>query len=214
VRNRSRIFNVTNLNTSRSQSANRRFTPRARATHTNFYAADTVVASHAGSILRGLLRGKWCSFARSAETQRPGTLPGQHISGLIGNSHNRVVERSLDVGNSVRNMLPLFFLKRFFLALFIRRRCSGSRCRWCCWFCHSYSSRGSSVFGRQPVPASQRRILLTTDDRVSTFWLPISSCQPLCLCAGLCGCARWCECVVRGPGGSGDDDSRGRSRFR
>src|SRR5450755_1201996 len=95
-----------------------------------------MIARHAGGVLSCLLGGKWSAFSRSAETQRTRTLPGQNVPRLIGDGHNRVVERSLDVGNTVRNMLPLLLLKRLLLALFIRRRCSGPRCRWCCWFCH------------------------------------------------------------------------------
>jgi len=77
-----------------------------------------VIARHAGGVLGSLLGGKWSSFARSAKAQRPGTLPRQNISRLVGNGHNGVVERGLDVGNAVRNVLPLFFLESFLLALF------------------------------------------------------------------------------------------------
>ena len=131
MRNRRSVLNVANFDSSRSQRANRRFAARTRAADPHFNAAHTVIARHVGGVLRGLLGGKRRPFARSAKTQRPGTLPRQHIAGLIGDGHNRVVERSLDVGNTVRNVLPLLLLEGFLLALFVRRRCSGSRCRCC-----------------------------------------------------------------------------------
>ena len=175
-----------------------------------------MIARHAGGILGGLLCSEWSSFTRSTETQRPGTLPSQNIPRLVGNSHNCVVERSLDVGNAVRDVLPLLFLKRLLLALFIRRRCSGSRCRWCCWFCHKLFQ--SSVFSLRSSasPCLPSPGFPTTEDRrlPSRFWLPISSWLPRCPCADLYGCARWCGCVVHGPAGSADDDSRDRNRFR
>ena len=88
-----------------------------------------MIARHVGGILRSLLGRKRSPFSRAAKAERTRTLPGQNISCLIGDSHNRVVERSLDVRNAVRNVLPLFFLERFLLAFFFRRCCSGSRCR-------------------------------------------------------------------------------------
>jgi len=214
VRNRRCVFNVTNFDSCRSQGADRRFAPGTRATDAHFDAAHTVIASHAGGVLGGLLGGKRRPFARSAKTQRPGTLPSQHVAGLVRDCDNCVVERGLNVGYAVRNVLPLLLLEGFFLALFVRR-CwrSGPCCRWCwcCWFCHNLVQ--SSV-----VSHSQFRLarLLTTADRrlPSKSWPSPSSSAPPCPCVGPCGYVRWYGCVVRGPAGSGGDDSRGRNQFR
>src|ERR1700722_6109505 len=136
VRDRSRVFNVAHLDTGRGQSANGGFTSRTRAADPDLDAAHTVIARHYGRVRCGLLGGEWCALARSAESERAGTLPGEYVSGLIGNGDNGVVERSLDVRNAVGNVLALLLLKRLFLAFFLCRR--GAAC--CCWFCHSKSS--------------------------------------------------------------------------
>ena len=109
MRNRRSVLNVSNFDSCGSQRTNRRFASRARTAHPHLNAAHTMIARHIGGVLRGLLGGKWRPLTRSAEAERPGTLPRQHIASLIRDRHDRVVERGLDMGNTVRNVLPLFF---------------------------------------------------------------------------------------------------------
>src|SRR5580692_4468865 len=104
-----------------------------------------MVARHAGSVRGGLLGGKGSPFPRAAKTERPRTLPRQHIPGHVGNRHDGVVERSLHVHQSMRYVLALFLLERLFLAFFVGRR--GAAC--CCWFCHVLEF---SVLGSQLSP--------------------------------------------------------------
>ena len=125
MRNRSSVLDVAHFYAGRCQSADGGFATGTGAADAHFDAAHTMIARHAGGVLRRLLRGKRSAFTRSAKTQRTGTLPGQNIARLIGDGHNGVIERSLDVGNAERNVLPLFLFEGFLLALFIRRRCSG-----------------------------------------------------------------------------------------
>src|SRR5450755_3822109 len=109
-----------------------------------------------------------------------------------------------------------FFLNVFFLPFLSGAAAPVPAAAGAAGFAISCSSRRSSVVGRQLNPRFKRQILLTTEDRrpLSKSWPPISSWLPLCPYAGLFGYARWCGCVVRGPAGSGDDDSRGRNQFR
>src|SRR5262249_16693022 len=107
-----------------------------------FHRAHTVVAGHVGSIHRCLLRRKRRTFARSAKTERARTLPGEHVARLVGDGHDRIVERRLDVHHAKRDVLALLLLERLLLTFLPRRRCAGC----CCGFCHkSVSSDRWSV---------------------------------------------------------------------
>src|SRR5712692_7658609 len=135
VRDGRGIFDVTHFDTGGSQSPDGGLASGARAADPHFDAAHAVITSHIGGVHRRLLGGEWRPFARPPEPQRPGTLPSQNIPGLIGDGHNRIVERCLNVSYTVRNVLALFLFELLLLAFFLRRRCTGRRC--CCWFCHS-----------------------------------------------------------------------------
>ncbi len=118
MRNRRGVFNIADFDASRSQSANCRLASRARAADSHFNAAHAVIARHVGGVRRGLLRGKRRAFTRSAEAERARTLPGQNVARLIGDGHNRVVERRLDVAMPNGTCLRSFFLNVFFLPFF------------------------------------------------------------------------------------------------
>src|SRR5207249_3641363 len=70
---------------------------------------------------------------------------GQHVSGRIGNGHDGVIKRRLNVGNGVGNVLAFLALELLFLALFLRCRSSGC---WCGWLSHSLCLRCRFLFLR------------------------------------------------------------------
>src|SRR5208282_2764176 len=133
MRNRRRVFNGPHFDARRSQRAHRRLPPRSRTAHPHIHRAHSVIARHAGSVRRGLLRRKRSPLAGPAKTERARTLPRQHIAGHVRDSHDGVVERGLHMHQSMRNVLALFLLERLLLAFFLGRRGGACCCR---WFCH------------------------------------------------------------------------------
>src|SRR5208337_377784 len=147
MRNRRRVLNGPHFDSRRGQRAHCRLTPRSRTTHPHIHCAHSVIARHARGVRRGLLCRKRSPFARTTKTERPRTLPRQHIAGHIRDGHDGVVKRGLHVHQSVRNVLALFLLERLLLTLLLGRR--GAAC--CCWFCHVFEfSVLSSQFSAKP----------------------------------------------------------------
>src|SRR5271166_5864210 len=133
VRNRGRVLDGPHFDSRGGEGADGRFAARSGTAHPHVYAAHPMIASHAGGIRRGLLRGKRRPFTRAAKAERARTLPRQHVATHVRNGHDGVVKRSLNVHQSVGNVLALFLLERLLLAFFLGRRCGAC----CCWFCHN-----------------------------------------------------------------------------
>src|SRR5581483_2752137 len=151
VWNRRGVANRAHFNTSGRQCTDGGLTSGTWAADTDFNGAHTVVARHIGGVHGGLLCGEGSSFTRSTETQRTGTLPGKHIPRRIGDSHDRVVERCLDVRHAVGHVFTFFLLERFLLAFFVGRSGAG-----CCWFCHCVCP---FVVGLWPLAKTLRQCL-------------------------------------------------------
>src|SRR5581483_3686944 len=178
-----------------------------------------MLARLVGGIHGGLLRGKGGALARSAETQRSRALPGEHVALRVGDGHDGVVERCLNIHDAKGNALALAALELLPLA-FLLRRAGGA----CLCFCHCQFSVLSCRF---PGTAARSWELIVSEfpgpdqfPREPANWGQLKS-SPLisssarsCLCAGPCGYARWCGCAGRGPAGCGGDENRGTSRFR
>jgi hypothetical protein len=118
VRHGSGIANGTNFNSSGSESADSGLASGTRAADADFHCADAVIARHIGGVRGGLLRGEWRAFTRSSETQRTRAFPGQHVAIRIGDGHDRVVERGLNVDDPEWNVFALLLLERLLLAFF------------------------------------------------------------------------------------------------
>src|SRR4029077_3993923 len=84
----------------------------------------------------GLLRRERSSLSGTAESERAGALPRHHLTLIIRDGNDGVVERSLNVRQSERHILALFLLKLLLLAFFLGRCCSAACC--CCRFRHGY----------------------------------------------------------------------------
>src|SRR5215469_3973782 len=120
VWNRREVLDRPHFDSGRSQRANRRLAARTRPAHAHIHRADTVIARHVRGVRRRLLRGERRSLARPAEAERSRALPGNDVPRHIRDRHDGVVERSLHVHESVRDVLALFLLEGLLLALFIR----------------------------------------------------------------------------------------------
>src|SRR6266568_8305786 len=131
VRNRRDILDIANFNAGCSQRTDRRFASGTWAADSHFHAAHAMIASHISGVRGSLLRGEGRTLTRSAKTERTRTLPGEDISRLVRDSHNRVVEGRLNVHHAKRDVLALLLLEGFLLALLLRRRGAAR-----CWFCH------------------------------------------------------------------------------
>src|SRR6202012_4367311 len=93
-----------------SQRTDGRFAARTRTGDANIHRADAVIARHVGGVHGGLLRGKRSTLAGSAEAERAGALPAEGIALLVGDGHDGVVERGLNVHQSERHTLALALL--------------------------------------------------------------------------------------------------------
>ena len=107
MRHRRHVPNAANVNARCCQSANRGFTSRAGARHANIDCSQTVIAGRVRRVLSCLLGRKGSSLTGSTEAQRTRALPAQRIAHGIGDGHNGVIERRLNVYQTKWNILPL-----------------------------------------------------------------------------------------------------------
>src|SRR5437763_8568879 len=85
--------------------ADRRLPPRARALDEHLDLLQAVLDALAGGSVRGHLRRERSGLARALEPGATGGLPRDHVAFAVGQGHDRVVERSLDVGLPDRDVL-------------------------------------------------------------------------------------------------------------
>src|SRR6185369_9924284 len=151
-----------------SQRTDGRLAARTRTGDADIHIAETVVTRHVGGRRSRLLRRERRALTRTAEAERAGALPADGVALLVGDRHDRVVERSLNVHDAIRHILLFPLLEglaaTFTGLLLCRAACCG---RACCCFRHDLFLKTMS-------------------------WPRPSSCSQPCPCAGLCGCARWC----------------------
>ena len=143
MRNRREVLDGAHFDARGCQRANCRFAPRSRTAYPHIHRAYPVIARHVGGVRCRLLRREWRALTRSTEAERTRTLPRNHVARHIGDGHDGVVERSLYMHQSVRNVLALFLLKRLLLAFFLGSGCAAR----CCWLCHKTSGIRCRVSG-------------------------------------------------------------------
>src|SRR6516164_5706259 len=117
VGNRGHVANSAYLQSCGLQSTNCRISARTRSFYTHFQRPH---AGFASTICGGqcrLLRGERCPFARPFEAERTGAGPAHDVAFHICDRHGGVVERRLNVGDTGRYNLLLFFLCALFLGL-------------------------------------------------------------------------------------------------
>src|SRR5215469_16902994 len=113
VRNRRHVLDGANLEAGRLERPDRGLTPRAWTLHENVDLAHAMLHRAAGGRLGGHLRCEWRRLPRALESDLTGRGPGDNASRWVGDGHDGVVERALDVSMSVRDVLS--FLAADFL---------------------------------------------------------------------------------------------------
>src|SRR5664280_2344278 len=91
----------------RGQGADCRLAARARTPYQHIHAAHAVLHGPLGTLLGGQLGGERRGLPRALEPDVAGRGPGQHVALRVGNRHDGVVERTLDVGDAEGDVLPL-----------------------------------------------------------------------------------------------------------
>src|SRR5215469_1000471 len=116
VRNGGYIANDAHFESCGCQSANRRFASRSGTAHADIDGTHTMIPRLIGGVHRRLLRGKRSPFSGATEAERAGTLPRHHLTLVVRDGDDGVVERGLNVRQSEGHILALFFLKLLLLA--------------------------------------------------------------------------------------------------
>src|ERR1700733_15148562 len=111
VRNGRNVTDGADIESHGSQGAHCRLTAGARTTYPYIDGTQTMVTRLVGGVHRSLLRGKGSALARSTKAERTRTLPGKRVALAVGDGHDGVVERGLNVDQSIRNVLALALLE-------------------------------------------------------------------------------------------------------
>src|SRR6478672_3274529 len=122
VRHRRHILDPGDLEPGRGQGADRRLAARTRALDEHVDLLQAVLLRGACGLLGGELRGERRRLARALEADVAGARPRQRVALLVGDGHDRVVERRLDVRLPVQDVLLLATLR--FLGLGLRHELS------------------------------------------------------------------------------------------
>src|SRR5579862_116551 len=136
---RSHILDRPHFDARRRKRAHGRFPARARTADPYLHRSQTAFRRFVSRGQRGLLCCEWRALARSTESQRTGAGPSERVAFLIGNRHDRVVERRLNMHDPGMDDALFLLLETLLLA----------RLRGFCWcFRHIMSS---------PTPSSCSR---------------------------------------------------------
>ncbi len=108
VRNRCHVRDGSDTDTQCTQGANRRFTARAGSLDFDVQVLDTLFDRSTTSHFRSNLSCKRSRLARTLEALATRRSPRQSIALTVGDGDDRVVERSVHVRNTVRNVLANF----------------------------------------------------------------------------------------------------------
>src|SRR4051794_6763870 len=128
VRLRSDVGNGADLEAGSLQGTDRGLAAGAGTLDEHVDLLHAVFLRLAGGVLGGQLRGEGRRLARTLEAHVPRRRPGDHVALLIGDRHDGVVERALDVSRAVRDVL-------LFLAAGLLPLLGGRARRLLCW-CH------------------------------------------------------------------------------
>src|SRR3954451_24981713 len=101
------VLDGADLEADGTQGADRRLAARTRALHEDVDLLHAVVHRPATGGLGGHLRGERGGLARALEADGAGRRPRDHRTGRVGDRDDRVVERALDVGFALGDVLLL-----------------------------------------------------------------------------------------------------------
>src|SRR5690606_9021301 len=105
VRGRGDVLDGADLEARGLQGADRGLTTGARPLDEHVDLAHAVLLGAAGGRLGGHLRGERRGLPGALEADVAGGGPGDHVAGRVGDRHDRVVERALDVRVAVSDVL-------------------------------------------------------------------------------------------------------------
>src|SRR3954466_2290857 len=220
VGRRGDVLDGPHLEAGRLQRTDRRPPARARTLDEHVDLAHAVLLRTPRGGLGGHLRRERRRLARALEADLAGGRPRDHRTGRVGDRDDRVVERALDVGVPVGDVLLLLatrLARRSGCGPLLRRHVPRTPVGWsresvsigCPPATSSRWARGPG--GRRP-PAGRaregRRPSRITPDGTARGWgtptrgpkrstsFRPSSCPPPCA-SGPCACARWCGCADR-----------------
>src|SRR5580658_11111367 len=108
VRNRGDVLDRADLEAGRLERPDGGLPARTRTLHEHVDLAHAVLHGPAGGGLGRHLRGERSRLARAFESDLPRRGPGNDAPAGVGDRDDRVVERALDVGVPVSDVLPLF----------------------------------------------------------------------------------------------------------
>src|SRR5262249_30145746 len=98
------------LEPDRLQRADGRLAPGAGTPHEDLDRLEAALHRFAGGDLRGRLGRERRALARALEPRAARTRPGHDVARLVGEGHDRVVERGLHVGDAGANLAALALL--------------------------------------------------------------------------------------------------------
>src|SRR5690606_35550170 len=101
VRDRRHVDDVGDLVTDVVQRTNGGLTTRTRALDADFQRLDAVVERSTAGLLGGDLGSERGRLARTAEAGATGGRPRQGVALAVGDGHDGVVERSMDMGDAI-----------------------------------------------------------------------------------------------------------------
>ena len=109
MRNRGYVGNAGDFEANRIQCAHCRFTPWAGSFDTHFKVLNTAFLRCFTCSLSRNLRSKRRALTRTAKTGTTRCCPSQSITLTIGNRHDGVIKRCVNMSNSFSHILFNFF---------------------------------------------------------------------------------------------------------
>src|SRR5512132_32064 len=117
VRHRRHILDPGDLEARGGERTDRGLSARTRALHEHIHPLESVLLRGPGCLLGGELRGERGGLPGPFEAHVPGARPAERVPLLVGDRDDRVVERRLDMGLPVQDVLLLSTLRLLRLGL-------------------------------------------------------------------------------------------------
>jgi len=105
MRNRGYIINSAYLKTGIDKCPQRSLTTRSWSLNFHFYFAHTKVSRLLGSVCNCVLGSKWGGLTGTFEPEHACATPGNHVTLLVRDSNNSIIERGVDKDNALGHIL-------------------------------------------------------------------------------------------------------------
>ena len=131
MRNGGDVFNHGDFESHGLERADGGFTARSRAFDADFNLAQSVGFGFDGGALGHLLRGVGGAFAGALKASATGAVPTDWIALHIGDGHQSVIERGLNVNDAMGDILRFLGLNGFDIFNVVSQQIRGGRGRVC-----------------------------------------------------------------------------------